>query len=443
MNRTVKWGFTTLAALVFLTGCNAGSSNKQGNGGEKAAAKQVNLTFYLNNQGGQEYLNTMQTEVIDTFEAKYPNVHIKLTKNADPEGLAKQQLAAGGGPDIVAMNGPSSLQDFVSAKYLLPLDKYGEEYKWKERYYPWALSSMTSGGKPYGVPGPYETLVVYYNKQMFSDNGWQIPNTYDELINLCKQMQAKDIIPFSFGSSDYKAANEWWLSVAFNQTLGADKFKEVLKGNVPWNSPEVTEAIQKMDDLWKAGYINAKQSQAITLDDSMTLFNSGKTAMKMEGTWLLGTLEETPPTFEWDVFTMPAWKDGVEANLPLALGGAYGVNKNTKNPDEAAAFIDWINRSEQASKFLKLGNFTPINDMKVDNLEPHVEKAFKLLNEAMGKKQTGYAAWMYWPPSMETYAYSNIETVWLGQTDLQTFMNKLQEAFEQDKQKDRLFKFED
>ncbi len=432
-----KWLPVLAASFLLLSGCSSSSSSSSSD------KDKVEISLYANNQGGTEYLDYLQNDVIKGFEAKHPNIKIKLVKNSDPEGLAKQQLAAGGGPDVIALNGPTSAQDFAAANYLLPLDEYAEKYKWEEDYYPWAYQTVQNNGKQIALPGSYETLVVYYNRDMFKQNGWEVPTSYEELEELNKKMADKDIIPFAFGSSDFKAANEWWLSVAFNETVGADGFKKVLTGETPWNSPEMKESIEKLNNLWTKGYINSKQSQAITLDDATSLFLSGKAAMKMEGTWLLSTFKGSPPPFDWDVFIMPSWKDGVEANLPLALGGAVGINKNSKHPDETAEFIDWMHSKQNAEKLLEMGGFLPINVLEAKNLDPHVQKSFDLLNEAMENNQTGYAAWTYWPPSAETFAWSNIESVWLGQIDTDTYLDKLQEAFEEDKQKGKLFKFND
>jgi raffinose/stachyose/melibiose transport system substrate-binding protein len=433
--KITKWLPAVAASLLLISGCSSSSS------GSSSTKSKVEISLYANNQGGTEYLNYLQNDVIKGFETENPDIKIKLVKNGDSEGLAKQQLAAGGGPDVITLNGPTSAQDFAAADYLLPLDKYAEQYKWADRYYPWAYQTVQANGKQVALPGSYETLVVYYNKDLFKKNGWEIPTSYDELVTLSKKMDEKGVIPFAFGSSDFKAANEWWLSLAFNETLGADNFKKVLTGETPWNSPEMKDAITKLNNLWTEGYINDKQSQAITLDDATTLFMSGKAAMKMEGTWMLTTLKGSPPPFDWDVFIMPSWKDGTEANLPLALGGAVGINKNSKHPDETAKFLDWMHNKQNAEKLLELGGFLPVNGLEAGDLDPHVQKSFDLLNDAMANNQTGYAAWTYWPPSTETYAWSNIESVWLGQIDVDTYIENLQKKFEKDKEKGKLFKF--
>jgi raffinose/stachyose/melibiose transport system substrate-binding protein len=345
----------------------------------------------------------------------------------------------------VALDGPSTLQLFASANYLLPLDKYAQQYGWEQRFNEFAYDTEKRDGKLMGVPAAHETTVVYYNKKMFEDNGWQVPQNYNDLVQLSEKIKAKSIIPFAFGSSDFKQANEWWLSLAYNETLGADQFKKVLTGELAWNSPQMVEATQKMVDMWQKGYIY-KDSAAITIDDASNLFLTGKAAMKMEGTWLISNLLTKKPSFDWGMFMMPSWKDGVEANFPLAIGGAFGINVNTKHPDEAAAFLDWMNSKELAVKDLQFGNFDSVNGVDINsaqNLDQHVKDAYKLLDDAIAGNKTGYAAWTYWPPKTETYAWSNIESVYMNQMTVKDYLDNLQKNFEQDKKDDNLFKFGD
>jgi raffinose/stachyose/melibiose transport system substrate-binding protein len=294
-----------MALMLVLTSCGSGNPSKSSN----KSSEPVTLSFYINNQADTGWIDFMKNDIIGKFQEAHPNIKINMSLTADPTGLAKQQLAAGGGPDIVALDGPSTLQLFASANYLLPLDKYAQQYGWEQRFNEFAYDTEKRDGKLMGVPAAHETTVVYYNKKMFEDNGWRVPQNFNDLVQLSEKIKAKSIIPFAFGSSDFKQANEWWLSLAYNETLGADQFKKVLTGELAWNSPQMVEATQKMVDMWQKGYIY-KDSAAITIDDASNLFLTGKAAMKMEGTWLISNLLTKKPSFDWGMFMMPSWKDG-------------------------------------------------------------------------------------------------------------------------------------
>jgi raffinose/stachyose/melibiose transport system substrate-binding protein len=202
--------------------------------------------------------------------------------------------------------------------------------------------------------------------------------------------------------------------------------------------------LKKYVDLWQKGYINSKQSGAIKIDDATTLFMSQKAAMKMEGTWLMSTLFNKKPSFDWGMFTMPTWKDGTPSALPFAIGDATGINKKSKHPDEVAAFLDYYNSMETIQLFVPKGSFHPIQNFDanaIPNLDSHVKDALALIKEASANNTTGFAAWTYWPPSVETYAWDNIESVLYGKLDIKTYLDKAVPIFEKDKAANKLFDF--
>ena len=45
-------------------------------------------------------------------------------------------------------------------------------------------------------PTEIETLVLYYNKTLFEQNGWEAPKTLDELTALAETIDEAGIIPF-------------------------------------------------------------------------------------------------------------------------------------------------------------------------------------------------------------------------------------------------------
>jgi len=430
----------SMSSFLVLAACG-GNAKESGNSGEKAKDEVVQLTWYLHAQYGKEYF---ENDVIKPFQEKYPNIKIKATYTNDPEQQQKAELAAGAGPDILTSDGATTIREFAKVGYALPLDEYGKKYEWDKRFIPWAYNPMTVDGKLIGVPGKYETEVVYYNKKLFADNGWETPKSYQELLALSEAIAAKGLIPFAFGASDFRPANEWWYSLAFNATLGPDKVKQLLTGEIPWNGAESKQAVEKLVELWQKGFINDKQSQAITGDDATNLFLNGKAAMKMEGTWLLGTLTAKGADMDWGVFPMPSWTDGVETNLPLALGAAYGVNGNSKHPDEAALFLDYLVQPETAKKAVVGSGFQPINGVdlnSIENIDKHYIEVAELMDDYSQRKATGYLSWTFWPPQTRVYTYDNIEAVFLKGLKLDAFLDGIEAAFQKDKEAGKLFEF--
>lgn len=78
-------------------------------------AASVTLTIYFHTQDGVNGVNYEKNDVIAPFEAKYPNIHINATWMPNPRDVINQQLAAGGGPDILITDGTADVAKYASA----------------------------------------------------------------------------------------------------------------------------------------------------------------------------------------------------------------------------------------------------------------------------------------------------------------------------------------
>ena len=425
-----------LIVTILLTACNSDSSNGTGD------SDAVELVYMSHTPENDVQKKVIEEEVIGAFEKEHPNIKIKWVQNEDPVSLVRQQLAAGAGPDIVLVDGPTQVVQFAKSDYLLPLDDYAAKYGWSDRYFEWAYDTGIVEDKLYSLPGQYESLVVWYNKDLFEQHGWEEPKNLDEFLQLNEDIANAGVIPFAFGTTDFRPANEWWLSVVYNSYLGKEEFKKVLSNEVPWTSDLVQEATTIWKDVWQKGYINEKKSHAISGDDAWTLFRNQKAAMKMEGTWANANFTTEPVDFEVDFFVMPGWRDGVEPTLPLALGENVGINADTKHPDEAAEFIDWLFSDEVGTIMFKQGYFYPNKGIEaVEGVDPIVTNVHKELDASLEKGNTGFASWTYWGPNVEYYLWDNIDSVFLDQLSVEEYLKNAQKQAEKDEEEGLLFNF--
>ena len=82
-----------------------------------------------------------------------------------------------GMPDVVSIWGqPSFLDEVLDAGVMEPLNE--EDYQ----DYGFINGSLD------GLLRNTDVADFYYNEKMFSDNGWKVRNTYDELLDLAKKV---------------------------------------------------------------------------------------------------------------------------------------------------------------------------------------------------------------------------------------------------------------
>jgi len=423
-----------LLALLLATMMVVSLAACGGAGGNAKAGEEVVLTMYGNVAASKESLAAFEEEVVKVFEAENPGTKVDIVLTEDPTGLATQQIAAGGGPDILTVE-PTNVQLFAEAGYLQSLNEYAKEYGWYDLFDEWALGMTSQGDSLYALPDAVEGLAVFYNKDMFAEKGWEVPTNYQEYIDLCEAIKAEGIIPNAFGNSDFKMANQWWISMGYTAALGHDNFHDLLQGKLAWESDEMKDATDKLASMWEKGYIY-ENSAGITLEDARNLLINRQAAMMMSGQWDVFELMNAEPEFEWGSFKMPSWQeDGGEGALPVALGGAYSVNKNCKNPDMAAKFLTYIYADDVVLGEIGRGTLFPTSNCdpsKVADLDSHYVEVYDILLDAMESNNVGYCTWTYWPPATDTYAWNNLESLYLGQVSRDEYLKNLQEKYDED-----------
>src|SRR5260370_23434416 len=107
---------------------------------------------------------------------------------------------------MVKTSGPSYLRAIANAGQGLALDAFAETYKWKDRFWPALLNTSVFGGKLFALPRDYESLHLFYNKDLFRQHGWKFPTNRVELEQVADAALAKGIIPFGAGNADWKAS---------------------------------------------------------------------------------------------------------------------------------------------------------------------------------------------------------------------------------------------
>ena len=386
----------------------------------------------LSSNGGEAQLE-FDKYINDKFHEMYPDYTAEISYVSDPLALIRQQLAAGVGTDLI-LTDVSSIALYASAGYLLPLDEYAEEYGWEDRFVSWAYDNCKIDGKLMGLPGKAQGLFMFYNKAMFEENGWTVPETADEFYDLCAKISEAGILPITFGTADYKQCNEHWISMVYNSYLGAETMRDLLSGKQPWTIPEVGEATQILVDLYSNGWL-CNDFPVITSSDALSLFATERAAMQMCGTWLTESLVNFPD-LEWDYFVLPALSGKETKVLPISTNGAFALNASSEvDPDVLAAYLNWNYDADLcAEAMVKLNALYPLKDIEVDpsQLDARMIRISDDLNLVGDVYEIGYNPWTFWPTSVETAAWSNIESVLFGEMTIEQYQELLQQGMDED-----------
>jgi len=303
----------------------------------------------------------------------------------DYETMLRLQLDSGTGPDLVYARPYAPGHKLFEAGYITDCSDIPGL---KENFSAISLAPWQSyDGKIFAVPFAAVSHAVYYNKELFTQQGIEIPTTFEDFLALCEKLKAASITPLANG-----VAKEWdileclFLGMLPNYVGGAAARVKYETGEKKMNDEAFLAAFTDISKL--ATYL-PEGFASVTYNDSQTLFATGKAAMFMDGSWTLGTYDNVE--FNWGVFAIPAPKGRATA-ITFHPDMAITMNTKTKHPKEAKAFLAWLCTQEgvdAAATALPAGYF-PIIKLPVAMKAEHATE-FLALN--MGKETDARFIW--------------------------------------------------
>ncbi len=300
------------------------------------------------------------------FETKYPNVTIKRVNRdfGELKSLLRLAISSPNGPDVVEANqGWPDMGALVKGGLLLPLDTYADTYGWNERVSEnvMAVSRWSPDGKEFGTGNLYgyttmgEIIGVYYNKQMLSDLGLELPRTFAEFEQDLEAAKQAGQIPIQFANGDaFPGIHEF--AVIQDQMASTDYLTNLIFGTqrdqLSFDTPENVQAATTLRDWAAKGYFTPGFGGA-GYDDAVAEFGKGQGLFMITGNWIVANLGADNTDFGF--FLMPPQAAGGPAVSTGGAGFPLSIAAGAENPDAAAAYIDWMTSNEASDLLLETG----------------------------------------------------------------------------------------
>jgi raffinose/stachyose/melibiose transport system substrate-binding protein len=407
-----------------------------------AQSTKAKITFYTT--GGQPTIDCLNANTVGSFMKENPNIQVEVLPVPENwDQTIKTMLAGGGGPDIISELGPSTVVDMAKAGQVLSLDNFSALYGWKDRFVPWAFNTGMVDGKLYMLPSQIETLVLYYDKALFSEKGWTPPKTIDELVALGATIKKAGLNPFAAGGHpEWQPENEWFMGEFLNHVpqSGPQAVYETLTGKRKWTDPEFVKATKILSDMMTNGWFGGSLDRYMALSnaDKDPQLATGKAAMMIEGTWAIPDLvtayKDANNGKDWDWVPMPSTSG--ETYFDLAIGTIYAINKNSKYPEAAAKYLDYMfNPQQQAILFSECGlapGPVPFDKSLAMKVDPRWVDILSKMAESAKTGNYGYTTWTFWPTKTQQYLITEVEKVWSGTMTAEEYLKGMQDTFDAD-----------
>lgn len=447
MRRGRRSSLVCAVAALALTSCAPGSG---GSSAESSAAPSssvrtdaaslgdVTLTVWDQEVRGGG--NAQLTALNAAFQKKYPNIRIKRVSRSFDDLTKTLRLALGGNdaPDVVqANNTRSQMGQFVKAKQLIPLNQYMTAYGWDKRYsesvrsvVSYSEDAKTFGsGNLYGLPQVGEVVGVYANASKLKSLGITAPNTWADFEKALATAKSKGETPMMLGNLDKWPAVHVFGTIQ-GSTTPPDQIRSLGFGNAgaSWTSAENTKAATTLSDWAKKGYFNSGFN-GLGYDPAWQQFSKGKGVFLIAGTWLQADLSKTMKNNV--TFSLPAPVTAGSASYATgASGQPFAITSKAKNPDAAAAYIDFITNADAMKVIAEKENLPVVDTAAQKAPNALAQQVFT----AFGKASTDNALLPYldWAtPTMSDTIGAGLQDLLAGKATPDATLQKLQQDYGQ------------
>lgn len=370
-----------MAVSAGITGCSS-QNQKESIGAEtevtEAAEGEKELTmWYQENATMIPAFNQRVEDFNKEYEGKYHLTieYIPRGSSYAYEDKVNSAAAAGILPDLLSLDGPN-LSNYAANGIIIPITSYISEES-RADMLPSVVLQNTWKNDMYAVSFNEAVSLFYYNKDVFEEHGFRIPQgiddayTLDEVYEMAKEVSTPEMVGIKIIMNKGEGLI-YGLSPLF-ESAGA---------------PLVSE-----DGTKAEGYINSKASIEVAntlqkffteklanIDPTPTEFQDRKAAM-----WIAGNVNQVVqfedfPELNWGATYLPKTGKSVVSNCG---SWTLGISKDCKDPEAAYVALDFMTNSDSTRLYGEVGGYPPARKSAYENNSQWDEYPYNLAKEQL------------------------------------------------------------
>jgi raffinose/stachyose/melibiose transport system substrate-binding protein len=376
----------------------------------------------------------VQKEIAAEYKEKGdPNISLEITAypglNEQRTAVKAAMAAASPTPDIIAVEPGADTVDYLTNGGVLSFNKFFEEDKeFKDSFWPNAIQLLTINGQVVSVPAVTNTVVVYYNKKMFAENGVQVPDTWEDLKKIGAVFNGKGIAPIVYPAGqdrNFPLFPFFTVAGGLKQDL---KLRDADLGKLEWTGAEMMQVAEKTEEIVKSDLL-AKGSLGIKEPDAIGIFSTGKSAMFWGGQWMRTSIRAAlPPDFDLGIFPFPALMAGGPKPILSSTGITLTVNSKSKNPDLAFEMIRAITGVRGKVTYSSRLGISPNGPITPESLAFQMSRLKDPLYPEFLKLQPTGTTRILFAPQVQEAMYQGWQAVIGGSKNAKTIMEEVEAA---------------
>ncbi|GAB3692215.1 ABC transporter substrate-binding protein [Nocardiopsis oceani] len=415
--RSRRWSVAAagLGMVLLATGC--------GDGGEEAGG-QVEVFSWWTGGGEEAGLNAL----IEQFEeendgVEFVNAAVAGGSGTNAQAVLEGRLQSQDPPDSFQGHAGASLQDYIEAGYLAPLDDFFNDQGLHEALPDQLVEQISYDDSVYSVPvNIHRSNVMWFNPSLLDEAGVDgTPETLDELVEALEAVDAEtDAIPMAVGA---QWTVDHLLESVLLGSLGTDAYNELWEPGAAWDTPEVAEALETFDEVMS---YTQEESAAEDWQEASRRVSEGEAAFNIMGDWAAGYFDELGAVpgedYEW------AASPGTDGTY-MWLSDSFTLPEGAPNEEQALSWLELVASQEGQDIFNPLKGSIPARE----DADPANYADSPYLDEALTEWQADpELAGSFWHGVTVGNRWQNdIDTavgLYLQDGDLETLNDALHEA---------------
>lgn len=393
------------------------------------------------------YTSIVEPESVDQEESYLPfeectGADIVYEGSREFEAQLLVRIQAGNAPDIAYIPQPGLLKTIVELADSPIVPAPDETEANVDEYFSTSWKDYgTVDGEFYAAPlGANMKSFVWYSPQMFADAGYEVPETWDDMIALSDQIVADGVAKPWCAGIESGDATGWpatdWIEDIVLRSAGADVYDQWYTHEIPFNDPAIVEAFDYADQILRnPDYVNAGIGDVASIattpwtDGGFPILDGQcymhRAANFYQNQWPEGTtVAEDGDVF---AFYLPPMS---EDNRPV-LGGGEFVAAFADRP-EVAAFQTFLSSPEWANEkalVTENGGWVSANSgMDVNNLQTDFDK---LAGSVLADTETviRFDASDLMPGEVGAGTFWTGMVDWITGTDTQTVLDQIEASW--------------
>jgi raffinose/stachyose/melibiose transport system substrate-binding protein len=364
--RTLAAGAALALAGSMLAGCSADGRET--------------IRFAFSKREALEFMNGLVSEYNDSQD------RVRVEMDTSGIDVVSASFVRGNPPDIMLANYNYEVARYVQRCALTDLADTEAAARSREDLQPLMAQYGSCEGRVSALPYSVMAASVIYNRQIFEDNGLEVPQTWDELLEVCDALEAAGVTPFYGTFKDDWSVGQGWYDYAIGGSLDVIDFFDQLAAEGTDVGADSAVSFQKdfaepMERMLQLTQYTNDDAATRGYGDGNLAFANGEAAMYLQGPWAFAEIAKTSEDLDLGTFPLPMTDDPDDLAVRVNMDLAGMIPVESRHPDEARDFLEFLFQPEniEAYNASQLG-FTPTQDAPPPD-DPRIEGMVEYYDE--------------------------------------------------------------